>query len=493
MKKIFFLSGFVGVFLPHLWSLMVILRALPMISLGGVRLELLFLPLIFAGYRLVENLLVSPVFAVSEMFYILAVAISLLILMQHHNMFDGSSLIKGMLLGGVMLALIGLLNFFDSIYLFKPWTANPSEVRLLDKNSFKALSSNAIINKDLGYIGPGILKIYLRLRHSDPDGRELQLPVSLVQKGGPNSPDAICTAKSEWQTCTFTLRLETRSQTVLWLGGWDHWSNDTSSTIDVSSLRIFYLTPLPLKEIIFNSGRRAGLTFNSNALGMTSLICILVVATLSIATWPLTTAYAVPFAVLLILSGSRASLGGLLVFIFLLFLNHNTAKRILGYLLPFLVLAVLSVGFHFSPEDKASLPRILNPFAERYQESRVSLYVEVLSRVGLSLTGVPSMRALLNEIQNDLGLGSLEHAHSLWLQVYGVSGLLGLAIFALGFLITEKHLNRKQLRIAHSAFFALYFVSFFDYFTFYPPYYILLFSLSYLALGSSYGRVKMYV
>jgi len=101
--------------------------------------------------------------------------------------------------------------------------------------------------------------------------------------------------------------------------------------------------------------------------------------------------------------------------------------------------------------------------------------------MGFSLAGERNYPKLLGIIREERGLGPLEHAHSLWLQVYGVSGLLGLAAFMFLFLKTESQLSHRKNRVSIAAFFALYFVSFFDYFAFYPPYYILLFGIALLA------------
>lgn len=479
----------IGVFLPHLWSVLVILRAVPLIRAATSRLEPLLLPAIFALYRLVENLGRDPWFGLGEMVYVLVVGFSLLVVLHNYTVYDRNAFLKGILLGSTILAVFSTLNFFDQIYLIKPWTAYPSEARILKRNAFEALSSNAIVTKDLGYVGPGVLKASMRLRHIDTNNRELKLPVSFVRKSSPITPSAFCTVTTKETTCTITVKLERRERTVLWLGGWDSWQSKNSSILEASALRLFYLEPPPIAQILFNSGRSAGFTFNPNALGLASLVCILLVALLNRAPWHTVILSCIPLFVLLLQSGSRASLAGLVLFILILLIRHPELKRSVGYMTPIIILLVIFWGFRSTPEPTITLPRILNPFEDVYRESRVSLYVAVIERIGLSFIGTRDIGSLLHDIQSDLGLGTLEHTHSLWLQIYIASGILGLLIFLAGFILVEYRLSQKQLHVAQAAFFSLYCVSFFDYFAFYPPYYILLFGLGYLALSPKAGSV----
>lgn len=472
-----------GVFFPHIWSLLVTLRGLPLIRAIQLRPEFFFLPVIFAAFRLLENLGRDPQFAIAEMIYILIVALSLLAIFQHTNIRERDAVLKGLIWGSTLLTLASTFNFLDSVYLIKPWKAYPSEARIIKQGSFQALSSNAIVSRDLGYVGPGTLSVSLRLRHIDSNNRALRLPVSLVQRGSPIVQNAVCFTDIEWRTCTFAVQLKTRAHTVLWLGGWDSWQKKNSSTLEVSSLRLVYLKPPPIGQILFNSGRSSGLTFNPNAFGLTSLVCILLIALLSKVPWHLTVVYCIPSFILLLQSGSRASLAGLVLFVLILLIKSSSLKRLVGYLAPIAILVFIFLGFQAIPKYNVVLPHILNPFEESYQASRVSLYAAVIKQVGLSFLGKGNISQLLASTQKDLGLGTLGHAHSLWLQVYIVVGLLGLSILLAGFFFVEHHLNQKRLYIAQAAFFALYCISFFDYLAFYPPYYILLFGLGYLAMS----------
>lgn len=492
MRGILVTAAITGVFLPHLWSVLVIVRALPLVYKMNFRLELMLLPTIFALFRLVENLGRDPWFGIGEMVYVLAVGFSLLVSLQNCTTRDINALLKGIFLGSTLLAVFSMLNFFDHIYLIKPWTAYPSEARILKRNTFEALSSNAIVSRDLGYVGPGTLKASMRLRHIDINNRELRLPISFVQEGSSITPSAFCAANAQETTCTAIVKLDKRKRTVLWLGGWDSWQSKNSSMLEVSSLQLIYLEPPPLEQILFNSGRSAGLTFNSNALGLASLVCILLVALLYKAPWYMVTISCIPLFVLLLQSSSRASLAGLVLFVVILLIRLPILKRIVGYTAPIIILLVMFWGFHLIPRQTVELPRILNPFEDAYRESRVSLYAATIERMGLSIFGTTDIVSLLSDIQSDLGLGTLEHAHSLWLQVYIVSGIAGFLIFLAGFILVEYRLNQKRLYVAQAAFFSLYCVAFFDYFAFYPPYYILMFGLGYLALSSKAHAVLNY-
>lgn len=464
-------------------SLLVTLGGLPLIRAVQLRPEFFFLPVIFAVFRLLENLGRDPQFAFTEMIYISLVALCLLAVFQHANIREKYAILKGLIWGSSLLALASIFNFFDSVYLIKPWKAHPSEARIIKQGSFEALSSNAIVSRDLGYLGPGTLSVSLRLRHIDSNNRALRIPVSLVRGDSAIVQNAVCLTDIEWRTCTFAVQLKTRAQTALWLGGWDSWQKKNSSTLEASSLRLVYLEPPPIGQILFNSGRSSGLTFNPNALGLTSLACILLIALLSKVPWHLTVVYCIPSFILLLQSGSRASLAGLVLFVLVLLIKSSSLKRLVGYLAPIAILVFTFLGFQAIPKHNVVLPRILNPFVEHYHESRVSLYAAVFKEVGLSFLGKGDISQVLVSTQRDLSLDALGHTHSLWLQIYVVGGLLGLSIFLAGFFFVEHHLNQKRLYIAQAAFFALYCVSFFDYLAFYPPYYILLFGLGYLAMS----------
>ncbi len=489
MKAIVVIPTILGVFWPHLWSLLIVLRALPLLRLGSLQLESMYLPAAFATFRLVENLPSNSVFAWSEFAFLLLVAFSLHLVLKWWTSSEQHYFLSGLFIGSSLLAFCALFNFFDSIYLVKPWMVYPTEVQKVSGSSFRALSTNAIMSRDLGFIGPGTLSISIRLRHLDPEGRRLEIPLSLVRGSGPSEPDMVCSVDTEWSICKASVSLATRQHTILWLGGWDRWSHSKASILEVSTLRIYYETPPPIAQILTNSGRIAGFTFNPNALGLVSLIGILLIVIHSKHAWPVTALTAMPFLTLLLLSGSRASLGGLILFIVILLIKPRPWARAVGYLAPALVILAVYLGFRLAPEGFSFLPRILNPFSELYEESRISLYSDVLSRVGFSITGVWDFHQLLAKISQEVGSGPLEHAHSLWLQVYGVTGLAGLVILLFLFFRVEFLLSRKKLRNVQAAFFALYFVSFFDYFAFYPPYYILLFGLSLLAWAPSRERV----
>ncbi|MCS7068716.1 MAG: O-antigen ligase family protein [Meiothermus sp.] len=483
MRGLVALGAAVGVFFPHLWSLFVVARGL--LALKGsvfarLTLEPFVLPLAMASFRLIENLFTNPVFAWAEFVYLLLVALALWLITLSANSGDAFHLQIGLFVGGLLFMAFALVNFWDQIYWFKSWNVYPNEVRMLGRDTFVALSKNAIISRDLGYIGPGNLRISIKLRHKDPSGRTLEIPLSLVREGSPNQPDILCSVGAEWSACDLTQSLQTRARMFLWLGGWDRWSVENSAVLEVTDLRIVYLSRFPVGAAVKESGRTAGLTFNPNAMGLTALVGFLLVILIPGQPALRSAMFAWPFVIIIVMTGSRACLGGLLIFGLMLLLGTKPWARLMGYLLPFGIIAVLAIGFGFLPEGGSGLPRILNPFAELYEESRVYLYVELISQIGFSLLGRQDFQAFLSMLHQTNPAIPMEHAHSLWLQVYGASGLVGLAILGLAFSRVERRLHRVKWRTAWATFFALYFVSFFDYFAFFPPYYILLFGLSML-------------
>lgn len=84
----------IGVFLPHLWSALVILRAVPLIRAANLPLEPLLVPTIFALFRLVENLGRDPWFGFGEMVYLLVVGFSLLVVLHNYTASDKNALLK---------------------------------------------------------------------------------------------------------------------------------------------------------------------------------------------------------------------------------------------------------------------------------------------------------------------------------------------------------------------------------------------------------------
>jgi len=374
MKALIVIPTILGVFLPHLWSVFIIVRGIPLLYLGGIRLEPLYLPILFATFRLVENLPSNSVFAWSEFAFLLVVAVSLQLVVKWSGTHERHYFLFGLLGGSTLLSVCALLNFLDSIYLVKPWMAYPAEVQKKSSTSFKALTSNAIINRDLGFIGPGTLTVSVRMRHQDLEGRSLEMPLTLVRQSGPSRPDTVCYVSAQWSTCATNVYLPTREHTTLWLGGWDYWSKDNAAILEVSGLRISYQNPPPLWQVLANSGRIAGFTFNPNALGLASLVGIMLIGILSKKPWPATALTAMPFLLLLLLSGSRASLGGLVLFILILLIKPLRWARTVGYIAPLFVLLTIYAGFHWAPGSllSLSLPRIVIPIGELYDESRVS-------------------------------------------------------------------------------------------------------------------------
>lgn len=487
MKVLLLFAGAVGATLPHFWSAIVLILAVFMLASGHRNLPRIYpaafvLPLAFALLRFFENIRSNSTFAWSEFFYLLFVALALLIMASNIKAAEIVYLLLGISLGSWLLLAALSINFYDQIYRLKPWNAYPQDVAKLEQNTFKAQSDNAILSRDIGYLGSGTIKVTLplRLRETASDTFILKLPASLVKQESPSKPAAICEVSVEWSLCEFTAELAKRDKLQLWLGGWNAWRAEEPFVLVVGALRISYLTQFPIREVILLNGRASGLTFNPNALGISALGAFLATFLLFRGLTSNLILFVLPHLAILLLTGSRTAFAGLLVFLVMLFLGPRPHLRVVALLMPLTLIFALWLGFVLNPQGLSGLPRILNPFAELLQESRVNIYSEVFSNLGFSLLGQGDVVSFLQKLHNKNSSVPQEHAHSLWLQAYIVSGAFGVGLLFWVMLRVESSLTKLRDPAPWAAFVTLYFVSFFDYFAFYPPYYILLFGLGFL-------------
>ncbi len=252
--------------------------------------------------------------------------------------------------------------------------------------------------------------------------------------------DKYCDIQTTWTTCTITASFENTKGLYFGVGLLGTWKNSDPS-LELRNADVISLERDSFLQRILDVSRVAGLTFNENAFGVTAaLIGILALGLLG---WSWTGTITSVFALLaMIMSGSRGAGIGFIVGLGILALGKS---RFYKFIPIAIILVVIFIGvLQFNLLQKSIVFPVANsPSNLRLIDTSDSSSIQtrlVIWRLALKawletpntiLFGTGNLQtAMQSQIdtratQAGFTNETITHAHSLWLQTLGESGLIG--------------------------------------------------------------------
>ncbi len=338
---------------------------------------------------------------------------------------------------------------------------------------------DAWVVKHLGYKGPATITYSIELRSE----KEVRVPISLITS---TRSDEFCNVKRVWSVCVVRLSIPSRIYTLFQIGGQSAWKKG-DAPIEFRSI-IFSENPSPsLRERIslLQFSRDSGFAFSPNAFSAQ----ITVVGLLAIIIAP---SYLWSFFVFspsllsIFFSGSRGALAALAVGLVFFFVARTRYYKALPWL--FILTLFGIVVFQTGTIRSTSIPitiqsqtgiRSLNISDQDSARGRLEIW-RLAAKAWLEnprtfLIGTGDLSAAM-KVKFDAratGYGltkdSLTHAHNLWLQTAGESGLLGLCamLWLWAWVILRAWRSRDAGALALLA--AIFVINSVDYLFFYAP------------------------
>lgn len=387
------------------------------------------------------------------------------------------------------LVLIAILNITPRLaFAFQggmlQWASDTTlvqETRIGEVSAFQAITSNAWVLQNLVMQGSGRIRYQVEVRAEAAFQTSIGVIQSTLSNGRTDRP---CLVTVNWTTCFVEVNLPSRDWTQLVVGGFGTWNLD-SPLLETKNAEIVVLQPPQIFDVLTDSSRIAGNSFNFNAFGaQVAVISLVAIAVTPNFFWIALTIF--PTLVCIFLSGSRGALVafgfGLLVF----FVTCSRFYKILPWLLVFAVFGIASLQVATIRDSSATSTlqspvnlRSLNVVDKDSARGRLEIWRLATKswlenpRTFLIGTGDLSqaMRARFDARSSSFGLtkDSLTHAHNLWLQTAGESGLVGLCamLWLWGWIILRAWRSRDAGALALLA--AIFVINSVDYLFFYAP------------------------
>ncbi len=409
-------------------------------------------------------------------------------LAQWLNSFNPRVITIGIFIGSVIV--FGVLfipkmafNFFggELFWINEPVLATQKQIERITEFVITE-KSNAWALQNTTWQGSGKVRYQLEIRSKKP----FKLNIGFIHAALPNGrSDQICNVNVQWTLCTIEVNLLARGAAVLGIGGYGTW-NWNNPELQTRNSRVILLTqPMPL-EVLTDMTRSNGLVFNENAFGAQMTVVALLLAAL-------TPAYfggfvmAIPALLSVFLSGSRGALAAFTIGLFILFLARSRFYKTLPLILLFCFAGVAFLQFKNIQTTPAAVPsvtqqsgiRSLNIADQDSARGRLEIWRLATKawlenpRTFLIGTGDLSaaMKVKLDARATGYGLtkDTLTHAHNLWLQTAGESGLVGLLamLWLWGWVILKAWRSRDAGALALLA--AIFVINSVDYLFFYAP------------------------
>ncbi len=334
---------------------------------------------------------------------------------------------------------------------------------------------------NLGFQGSGEIEAKLEIRSNIPRSVNVGLLHNdLPQIWNYNS----CKIRLDWSTCGLKAKLSSRNVLTFGIGGWATWKS-TDAAIEVRNPRVLIVKPPIWFEYFQFIQRFKGFSFNENAFGaQVAVASLLLIASNQPLAWSFFTVISAMLCILL--TGSRGSLtafaGGLLVFL----LSSTRYYKILPFILSLVFLGILILQTDAIHSVSPSAPNRIQPILRSLDivdqnSARIRLEIWRLAikawlenpRSFLIGTGnlTNAMKAQFDARSSNFGLSkdSLTHAHNLWIQTAGESGLVGLCamLWLWGWVILRAWRLRDTGALALLT--AIFAINSVDYLFFYAP------------------------
>jgi hypothetical protein len=359
------------------------------------------------------------------------------------------------------------------------WSVDPSMVKeeiLSSSTKFVAVEpNNAWILHLIDFQGSGKIEYQIDLKTSTQKQVNIFLAHPKIRK------DVLCDLKTEWTTCKIEIEMPDREFTYFGIGGFSTWKVG-DPPLEMRNPRVIIIQPPTLTERFSSFSRSAGFAFNFNAFGAHMAIVGLLAAILAPnLLWAVVAICPAIFCVFM--SGSRGALVafgiGLVV---LLFARTRFYKTLPWFFIVFcgLTMFLLVYNTQIPPKNQSiTAERSLDLTKKDFASDRLYIWRLAIKawvenpQTFLLGTGDLSaaMTQKLDKTTNKFVLGSegLTHAHNLWLQTAGESGLLGLSIMLVlwGWVVLKAWRARDSGALALLA--AIFVINSVDYLFFYAP------------------------
>jgi hypothetical protein len=275
------------------------------------------------------------------------------------------------------------------------------------------------LNRDLGYQGSGEIEYRFELQSERP--ARIAIWFQRTDLPGNTFPQTCTADNTQWRTCSVRVKLKQRLQTVLVLGTWATWKS-SSGQVQFRNPHLYILKPPSWAERLLHSSRAVGWSFNENGFG----VWMASVATLILLTsgsgwsgWYLIA----PCVLGVFLSDSRNALV-ILILASLLTMFSRLKPRFLLIACGSAV-AILMFFQIIIPKSIFAASRFFDIFSDN---GRINIYRTAWHLAWQKpLFGWGDFNSALRKATIDFTNGTVPHSHSIWLQTFGESGLIGIA------------------------------------------------------------------
>ncbi len=424
------------IFPELIWVLLIVLTVIKYKELkieNITKLYLVLLSIYFLPHLLIGNF--------DNLVYLLAVPLIFIF-----SFYLRSEIIKKI---GIPIIISIILINFTLVFVSQNRHFWQTDAALVDFRATEKLSifvpkdnNNSGVLYNLRFQGSGTVKATTKIR-SD---KTFTLNYSFIQWGTKTyRVDNICEVKTVWTYCVITAKLPQQADSAVGFGGYNTWRKN-DSPIYIEKISIQKITAPSLVEqlnLVARAfyGRVKGLSFNENAFG--AHMAVMGILTAMFLFKFSSTILAISVSLICVLqSGSRGALAAFVIGLLVLFLARSRAYRFLP-LITTLVFFVI-VLFQFSMPGSSNIPTVQNQtglrafdfsdqdsFRGRFELWRLATKAWLEnSRTFLIGAGDLSsaMKVQFDTRSSGFGLtkDSLTHAHNLWVQTAGESGLIGL-------------------------------------------------------------------
>jgi hypothetical protein len=363
------------------------------------------------------------------------------------------------------------------------WKLEPSLAKQVNFGQYRQLeavdSGNAWVLQLLGMQGSGQVRYRAEFRAKKP----IQVSISLLhEKLSNNRVDVPCNIQTVWITCQIVTSLPSRASMIFVFGGYGSWKLG-SPTIDVRNEHLDIIEPPTLLERVLNSSRAQLWAFNENALGVWLTVLTILAMGILGNRWLIFSG--VIFVIIgVFTSGSRGALAALGLGLVLLALKNIKYFHAVLIATACLLIALTATQIYQQRNTMISNPitvsiggfRAIQPNDSSSSRSRLEIFrLAWLAFQDSPWFGVGDLQKAMiakydTRAQNaGLARENLTHAHNLWLQVAGESGVFGLmAMMALWIVVLAKAWRQND-RVALICLAVLFLVNLTDYFFYYAP------------------------
>lgn len=385
----------------------------------------------------------------------------------------------GLIIG--IITLIGIVvlprlnSFFDQILYWQDDSTNAVRIQDAEVSKFRA------VRKDISWVinnfsvrGAGVVEYQFEIRAA----KAFRIGIFFIHAGLTGGRyDQFCEVGIEWRRCSLKVNLEKRSLATVGVGG-STWTLD-SPILEIKNPRIIDGVQPNLIDVLTDPTRVKGFAFNENAFGAHVTLIGLLIAIFLPMPWGFMVGILTIATILL--SGSRGASIAFFVSGLVWLVGKSRWSRFLPLVLMAFLLGV--AGLQLRALTGISPVAVQSTRSLSFDNSSARIRLEIWRlatkawlenpRTFLIGTGdlTNAMKAKFDARSSSFGLtkDSLTHAHNLWIQTAGESGLLGLCamLWLWGWVILRAWRSRDAGALALLA--AIFVINSVDYLFFYAP------------------------